>query len=136
MHRKCRGSPVITPSQSTGDAHVSLGACLQRTGYCLTQLGHIILELERGLLDGGDTDDTAFKRTQSLQSLDFLKQATDDIAALLKRVADTVPDCESLSQSDVIGPMKLRELREAIGEYDSTDTGTHTLFTGKEIEIF
>lgn len=127
---------MIAPSQSTGDAHVSLGACLQRTGFCLTQLGHSILELECGLLDGGDTDDTAFNRTQSLQSLDFLKQATDDIAALLQRVADTVPDCVSLSQADMIGPMKLRELREAIGQYDAADTGTHTLFTGKEIEIF
>lgn len=127
---------MIAPSQSKVDERVSLAVCLQRTSRCLAQLGHTILELERGLLDAADPTYTAFDQTQGLQSLDFLKQATDDIAALLQRVAETVPDCTSVNQTDVVDPMKLRELREVIGQYDTADKSNLTLFSGEEIEIF
>lgn len=126
---------MIAPCH-TPDGQVRLADTLRRTGGCVSQLGLKVLDLERQILDcNGRLNDLA-DAAEGLQALDFLKQATDDIAALLDRMADATPASATLVCADIFQPMKIQELRDAIASDDPSPRQEGTPFSSQKIELF
>ncbi len=123
-------------SESRGDMQLGLADTLRQSGSCLGQLAHTLLELEDCVLAAADPSSSTAAETRTLQSLDYIKQATDDIAGLLLRLAESVPDTATVSRNAVIEPMKLQALRRRIAQDISGEKIDRTLFEGKEIELF
>lgn len=115
---------------------ISLPFVLERTGQCLAHLSARILTLERRVLDSCSETDAALPDPETLQSFDFLNQATDDIASMLARLAEAVSPSSEVSRIDVIDTMKLQELRTAISFLDSDRLEEMAAFSDKKIEIF
>ena len=87
---------------------------LRQTGSCLKHLSEKILDLECEIWSVKAVRGEPDFQLNSLQSLDFLKQASDDLAALLERLAEAVPMSIVVSDLDVIAPMKLEALRKVV----------------------
>ena len=115
---------------------IAVSIILRRTGLCLAHLGTHILNLEQQVLGDRNQTDAGLHHTATLQSFDFLRQATDDIALMLARLADAVPSAPKVSRVDVIGSMTLQELRDAINVLDDVPLEELALFTGKTVEVF
>jgi hypothetical protein len=89
---------------------------LRQAGACLTQLSGKILDLEHALWRAHPPLDERTVAADALQSIDFMKQASDDLAALLDRLGDAAPLSLTVSEIDVIAPMKLEALRTIVGD--------------------
>ncbi len=127
---------MSAPSQSSDDEHVLLADTLRRTGQCVYGLGQKVLHLERQFLDHHTPIGNLAEATQGLQAIDFLKQATDDIAALLDRLADAMPSSPTMVRAEVFEQMKLQELRDVIGSACPKSEKEGILRSNKEIELF
>jgi hypothetical protein len=106
---------------------------LRQTGTCLKNLSEKILDLECEIWSAKAVLGEPEFQLTALQSLDFLKQASEDLAALLERVAEAVPLSIVASDLDVIAPMKLEALRRVVGasEVNLSESVKH-----EEVELF
>ena len=118
------------------DREIYLADLLRRTGISIGHLGQTVLDIEHHIMEGAGASGLALETVRDLQALDFLKQATDDIAALLDRVAEAIPQTISVRRSDLIDPMKLEELRDAIGSGGHTVSSDVAASREREIELF
>lgn len=115
MHRE-RGGPVMSiQPHSSQNVEIPLSQILQQTGICLAKLSEKILDLEYRIWGMQAPLGASTSEMSGLQSLDFVKQAVDDLAAMLDRLGDAVPPSIAVSEIGVIAPMKLEELRGIIG---------------------
>jgi len=96
-------------------AQIPMAQVLRHAGTCLTQLSEKILDLEHVLWGAHAPLDEHTLPADALQSIDFIKQASDDLAALLDRLGDVAPLSLTVSEIDVIAPMKLEALRAVVG---------------------
>jgi hypothetical protein len=123
-------------SHDCRNTDVSLRQVLQQTGTCLTQLSEKILDLEHTIWEVPTPLGEPVVQANALQALDFMKQATDDLAALLERLGNAVPPAFEVSEIDVINPMKLEILRQIIST-NANDVNTADNRTEKqEVELF
>ena len=136
MHRKRRGSSMNVMSDDHIKKQIGLPIVLQRTGHCMGVVGRIILDLEQQIFVDLDQSKIQLTDAKALQSIDFLKQATDDLAALLSRLAHAAPQSLSVDQAALLDPISVQSLREMIGEYDESQTDEGTVFKAQEIELF
>lgn len=120
----------------TPDGQVRLAHALRRTGGCVSQLGLKVLDLERQILDSDGRLNALSDATEGLQALDFLKQATDDIAELLDRMADATPASATFVCAEVFKPMKIQELRDAIACDNPTPRQEGSRSSSQKIELF
>lgn len=118
------------------NAEVPLSRVLQQTGTCLTQLSGKILAMEHEIWGAQTPIGEPAVQANALQSLDFLKQATDDLAALLERLGDSVPPALSVSEFDVIAPMKLETLRQIVSTNANTLKTSYQRTKHEEVELF
>lgn len=118
------------------NAEIPLREVLQRTGIGLTQLSEKILDLEHAIWGAQTALDAPLEHGNALQTLDLLKQATDDLAGLLDRLGNAVPYSLGVSEIDVIAPMKLEALRRIVSSssnvLQTSDQGTQQ----EEVELF
>jgi len=117
-------------------ADIALPIILKRTSLCLSQVNLRILALEQQVMLSCDEPFDPLSHTTTLQSFDFIKQATEDIASMLVRVSDVVSNNTEVSRAAVLDPMSLQELRDAIGYHTTDGTDDITLFKGKTVELF
>lgn len=127
---------MMAPGQSGSDVLISVPVTLRRTGACVHRLGQAVLELEQQIIDIDATAQVAAKDVTGLQVLDRLKQATDDVAAFLDRLADLVPASTAVDRAALIDPLKLEELRDAIGDGRPPEEQQKIMMSGKAIELF
>ncbi|PJI84938.1 hypothetical protein BC777_2931 [Yoonia maricola] len=115
---------------------LGLAQTLRQTGRSVMQLGEIVLDLEHQILDDYRQVPQAAGRVQNLQALDFLKQATDEIAALLDRLADATPEGLTVGRANISDPMKLQDLRDAICQTETLTKQQDRQKSHEEIELF
>lgn len=136
MYRE-RGGPVMSVLPRTcQNAEIPLTQVLQRTGTCLTQLSEKIIDLEHAIWGAQNQRGEPAVQANALQSLDFLKQATDDLAALLDRLGNSVSLSLTVSEFDVVAPIKLEALRKVVGTTESGPKTTDRLSKQQEVELF
>ncbi len=136
MHRKRRGPIVSDAAETTVENRLVLATSLRQTGRCVLRMGHMVLELEDQLLAQQDDQAHALEDTQSLQSLDLLKQTADELAALLERLADAVPKDLFMDRDDILHPMKLQEIRDMIGGTSDVSFTLEVPQSDKQVEMF
>lgn len=124
----------LSPNMPRAD--VALPVVLQRTSFCLSQISLRILALEQHVIQGNDQTDHSSVNATALQSFDFIKQATEDIASMLDRLADTVSQNAEVNRAHVLDLMSLQELRDVIGVHGTDDKSNIAFFTGKTVELF
>lgn len=120
-------------SRDCQNAQIPLAQVLQQTETCLNQLSERIIDLEHRIWGMQASLGTSAPEMAGLQSLDFVKQAVDDLAAMLGRISDTVPPTLVVPEIDVIAPMKLEHLRKLIG---TVEVELATITSPKEVELF
>ena len=136
MHRKCRGPIVSVAAETTVEDRLVLATSLRQTGRCVLRMGHIVLDLEDQLLTRQDRQAQGVEDTQSLQSLDLLKQTADELAALLERLADAVPKDLLMDRDDILHPVKLQEIRDMIGGTSDVSFALEVPKSDKQVEMF
>lgn len=114
-------------------AEIPLAQVLQQTGTCLNQLSERILDLEYSIWGMQAPLGAPTPEISSLQSLDFVKQAVDDLAAMMDRLGNAVPPSLVVSEIGVIAPMKLENLRKIIG-VEGNELGARN--SQDEVELF
>lgn len=136
MHRERGWPPVNMLSADIQEGRLVLSSVLHQTAGCLEQLTQTILNIEHQLFSDNNPTDPPLTEANALQSLDFLKQATEDIAAMLARLGDAAPQSTEINAMDVLAPMKLQKLRDAIGGQGGDPKTYHTFTTYEEVELF
>ncbi|KQB95396.1 hypothetical protein AL073_16220 [Loktanella sp. 1ANDIMAR09] len=122
--------------RNSRNTEVSLSQVLQQTGTCLTQLSEKILDLEHTIWGVPTPLGEHVTHANALQALDFMKQATDDLAGLLERLGNAVPPAFAISESDVISPMKLEILRQVISTNANDLNAVENHMEKQEVELF
>ena len=136
MHRECGWSPVKMLSAEIVEERIDLSCVVHRTAGCLAQLTQTIISVEHQVLSGNRPADPSLTEANALQALDFLKQATEDIAAMLARLGDAAPQPSEINAIDVLAPMKLQKLRDAIEGKGGGPKPDYIFTTNEEVELF
>lgn len=136
MHRECGGEIVKASGQPSIDDSIDLAEALCRTASCIARLGQVIMELEDQLLGDNGSSKLAVAQLPGLQGIDYLKQATDDIAAVLLHLANVAPQTAVVSRTRLDKTIKLQEMRDAIGHGELPAAAEQTAFSTTEIDIF
>ena len=123
-------------AETTVEDRLVLATSLRQTGRCVLRMGHIVLDLEDQLLTRQDRQAQGVEDTQSLQSLDLLKQTADELAALLERLADAVPKDLLMDRDDILHPVKLQEIRDMIGGTSDVSFALEVPKSDKQVEMF
>ncbi|WP_157058972.1 hypothetical protein [Loktanella sp. 5RATIMAR09] len=95
-----------------------------------------ILDLEHTIWGVPTPPGEPVMQANALQALDFMKQATDDLAGLLERLEKAVPSTVNVSEIEVIAPMKLEVLRQIITTNANALNAADNHAEKQEVEIF
>lgn len=113
-----------------GIRHVLYG-----TSDFVHRLMNAVLALEDSILAENRLDHEGSRPPVQLQSIDYIRQATEEVALTLSRLAEAVTD-HPLDGDVILGPIKLDALRNCIA-HSATSTEKPDLPTERNrIELF
>jgi hypothetical protein len=113
----------------------SFSDILSGTSEFMKLLTKTILELENHILAKNGAERPVEGSAEHLQSIDYIRQATEEVALTLARMAVAIPH-QTLARDVILHPIKLQELRDCIDYVDGPHPKADRLFERQKIELF
>lgn len=113
----------------------SFSDILSGTSDFMDLLTQTILELENHILAENGAEGQGEGSTGHLQSIDYIRQAAEEVALTLARMAGAIPH-HALDFDVILHPIKLQALRDCIENVDCPHPKADHLFERQTIELF
>jgi len=113
----------------------SFSDILSGTSDFVNLLTQTILDLENHILAEKGAAGQDKGSAGHLQSIDYIRQATEEVALTLARMAEAIPH-HALDRDVILRPIKLQALRDCIDNVDGPHPKSDRLFERQTIELF